>query len=490
MPPRAIPDRAEKKRALQAQMVAWRNDPGRFAREAFTWHEPWGAELRAKFPKMFAVWQDEAWDALGRGERRLSVVSANGVGKTAWLGITVLWFVLLRLPNKCPITANREDQLSDVVWAEIRVWWQRLRPGLRDMLEVTGDRVSWKSRPAEGFAVARTARKEAPEAFQGFHAKHLLFGADEASGVHNRIFEVGKGSMSTPGAVTLLLGNGTRASGYFYDTQTKFSDRWWTRSVSAFEVIEEGCPWMNPHYPDEMAEEYGAESNVYRVRVLGQFPTSDDNAVIPRDWIADSVGRDIKATGDEVWGLDVARFGDDRSALIKRRGNAIPEPAQSWKKLDTMTVAGHVKREWDEAVEKPVMVYVDPIGIGAGVADRLRELGLPITEVNVAETAPDQDRFIRLRDELWWRTREWFHGKDVCIPDDGVLIGELGDVHYDILSSGKLKVETKDEMKKRGVRSPDVADALVMTFAAPQLRWSEWQAPIQFDKFYPQEAFA
>jgi len=168
-----------------------------------------------------------------------------------------------------------------------------------------------------------------------------------------------------------------------------------------------------------------------------------------------------------VWGLDVARFGDDRCALVKRRGNHVIETAKVWRHRDLMESCGIVSREYFETPDsqKPSTINGDVIGIGAGVIDRLREIGLPVFGVNVGEASTQPDRYMRLRDELWWLARQWFTARDCKIPNDPALISDLVGPTYKPLSSGKLQIEPKDEMKKRGLKSPDVADAFCLTFA-------------------------
>ena len=165
--------------------------------------------------------------------------------------------------------------------------------------------------------------------------------------------------------------------------------------------------------------------------------------------------------------MDVARYGGDRSALAKRRGQELLEPIKTWSGKDLMELAGIILTEY-EAVrynDRPLAIYIDAIGIGAGLADRLKELDLPAISVAVSESASLKEKFTRLRDELFWLAREWFEGRDVKIPQDDALIQEITGIRYKYLSTGKLKIESKDEMKRRGQRSPDVADSFVLTFA-------------------------
>jgi hypothetical protein len=191
--------------------------------------------------------------------------------------------------------------------------------------------------------------------------------------------------------------------------------------------------------------------------------------LVPLYIVEEATKRDIEPspTTPTVWGLDVARFGGDRSALAKRQGQVLIEPIKTWQNKDLMELAGIVLTEYEACnyQNRPQAIYIDAIGLGAGLADRLRELDLPAVAVSVSETASLKERFGRLRDELFWNAREWFEGRDVKIPEDDTLIQEITGIRYKYLSTGKLKVESKDEMKRRGHRSPDVADAFVLTFS-------------------------
>lgn len=439
MPPAAI---------ARARLRRWRDDPKKFVTEALGARpEPWQSKALAA-----AVSHD-----------RLAVRSGHGVGKTAFLAWLILWWLVTRFPARVAATAPTGHQLADVLWGEIAKWHRCLPDELRDELVVRAATVELRGAPNESFAAARTARREQPEAFQGFHCEHMLFIADEASGIDDVIFEVGAGAMSTAGAKTVLTGNPTRNSGYFFDAFHKLRKRWWTRRVSSRDV-----PRARGHIED-VIETYGKDSNAYRIRVLGEFPEQADEAVIPLDWIESAVAREVAAIESlrPVWGLDVARYGDDRSALAKRKGNVLLEPVLWWRGKDTMQTTGRVMEEWRDTPEsmRPAEILVDAIGIGAGVADRLYELGLPVRAINVAEQPAATDRFARLRDELWWRARDWFAARDCKIAGDEALIGELSAPAFAYTSAGRIVVESKDDMKARGLASPDLADAFVLTFA-------------------------
>lgn len=460
----------------RSTVARWATSPFDFVLEALfhitadqwtPWHP--GTPRPEKLPVGPELWQGhflkDVAKAMVDGKRRFSVRAGHGVGKStveAWL---ILWFVLFHRNLKVPVTANSADQLRDVVWAEISRWLRELPPFMRDFVELNTERVFIKADPESAFAVARTARPEKPEALQGFHAETLAFFIEEASGIDDIIFETAGGALSSENSWVFMFANPTRTSGYFFRSHHTNRASWRTYHVPCSHSSR-----VSPQYAVEIANEYGEGSNVYRVRVLGEFPLSEDDAVIPLGLIEASVGRDVTPSDVSgiVWGLDVARFGDDTTALAKRRGNVLLAPVREWRKLDNMQVAGLIAKDYRETPpdKRPASINIDVIGLGAGVVDRLRELGLPARGINVGEASPtDPKRFMRLRDELWWAARDWFDAKDCTMPKDDGLISELVSPKYKIESSGKIKIESKDDMKKRGVKSPNKADAFCLTFA-------------------------
>lgn len=383
------------------------------------------------------------------------------MGKSAFMAWVVLWFMSTHFPCKIPCTAPTSHQLSDILWAEIAKWHRILKermPALGNEFEWTSEKFFLKTHPQESFAVARTSRPENPEALQGFHSPNIIFLIDEASGVPDEVYVVAEGALSSEGAYVVMAGNPTRTQGYFYDSHHKMRGSWATMHVDG-----ESVKRVARQFIEDMAKKYGPESSIYKIRVKGEFASALDG-VIGLDIIEPAKNRDIKQHGPMRWGLDVARFGDDLTALCKRHGNHMPEKVRVWGGKDTMQTAGLVKLEYDAAPIKPEAICIDVIGLGAGVVDRCKELGLPVLGVNVAESPAVQEQFMRQRDELWFAARDWFHGRQVRIVDDEDLIGELTLPTFKVLSTGKKQVESKDEIKKRAA-SPDRADAFCLTFA-------------------------
>jgi phage terminase large subunit len=438
-------------------------------------------------------WQAEVMMDVARGERLISIASCHGPGKSAVLSWVSVWFLLTRYPSKAVQTAPSSPQLFDALFAETRSWISNLPPYLKELLDVTSDRIALKAAKDEVFLSARTSRAESPESMQGVHSKHVLLLADEASGIPEEVFNAASGSMSGESATTILTGNPTRATGYFFDTHHKLRDHWKTYRIFARksplapqEEVKEGqhrsygSDRVSEAFVEEVKLRSGEDSNEYRIRVLGQFPTTDENTIVPRDLVEASTYRDVvlDETQDIVWGLDVARFGSDRTVLIKRQGNVVLD-LQSWRNLDLMQTCSVVKAQYDITYPKPAMICVDSIGLGAGVEDRLRQLGLPVMGVNVSET-PVMGNYRNLRAELWFRLKDWLTKRSCKLPKNEDLISEICTVRYTFTPQGKYQVESKEEMKKRGLRSPDLADALVLTFAGqeaitlnPNYKWNK-----------------
>ena len=436
------------------------------------WRSRYGpsAELFAEEVLGFTLddWQRTVIQAYDRGERRISIRSGHGVGKTTCLAILAVHHQLTKLPQKTVMTAPTSAQLFDALWSEIKTVIGRLPAALQDLLVVKSDRIELAAAPSESFMAARTSRAETPEALQGVHSENVLLICDEASGIPEPIFEAAAGSMSGHNATTILCGNPVRTSGTFFDTHHKLKDMWFTVRVSC-----EDSRFVSPDYVTDMERRYGGrDSNPFRVRVLGEFPLADADTVIPFEFVESATARDIRVSRDTpvVWGLDLARTGNDRSALAKRQGAVLLDQVEFWREPDLMATVGKVKSQYDATPFdfKPVAIMVDAIGIGAGVADRLRELGLPARAINVSENAGLSDKYKNLRAELWFKAREWFESRAVTVPRDDrkeSLIEELTAVTYKFTSSGKYQIESKEDMKRRGVRSPDLADAFVLTFA-------------------------
>lgn len=455
-----------------------------FAEFVERYKDDWPGLVREVFEVEPDEWQAEELAAVQRGERRISIRSGHGVGKSAFASWVSWCAVLTEGMVKVVITAPSGPQLWDALFAEIKLWGNKLPEALRECYDIKTDRIEHRGAPESIFISARTSRAENPEALQGVHADQgrvILIG-DEASGIPEQVFEAAAGSMSGHNCTTILLGNPTRSQGFFFDTHTRLAHMWRTRRVSCLDSRR-----VSQDFIDDMRARYGEDSNAYRVRVLGEFPRSDDDTLISLEVVEAAFHRNIEldATWLPVWGLDVARFGDDDTALVKRHGRVVPERPRVWSKLDTMQVVGRLKHEYDMAAIKPIEINVDVIGIGAGVVDRGREIGLPVRGINVSESPSFGEGYLKLRDELWGKGKEWLERRDCKLPDDPRFL-ELTLPRYSFDSAGRLKVESKDELKRRKVRSPNVADAFLLTLASDAITASgtggyasNWNKPLR-----------
>jgi hypothetical protein len=427
-------------------------------------------------------WQKDFLTAVASGERKISIRSGHGVGKSTTASWAMLWFLLTRYPVKVVVTAPTSAQLYDALFAELKRWVKELPQPIQELLDVKQERIELKASATEAFISARTSRAEQPEALQGVHSDNVMLVADEASGVPEAVFEAAAGSMSGHNALTILLGNPVRSSGFFFETHNRLKDEWWTRRVSCIDSTR-----VSKEYVQDMKSRYGEESNAYRIRVLGEFPRSDDDTIIPMELLESAKHRDTRAYEDApiVWGLDVARFGSDSSVLCKRQSNVV-HTLERWRNLDLMQLTGAVVAQYEACDHKnrPAEILVDSIGLGAGVVDRLRELKLPARGINVSESPAMGGTYLNLRAELWHKAKAWLEKRDCKIPNNEDLIGELATVRYTFTSNGKIKIESKDDIRRRGLKSPDMADAFVLTFAsdAATISWgsnNSWGKPIK-----------
>lgn len=404
-------------------------------------------------------WQKEFLRSIAKGERRISVRAGHGVGKSTACSWALIWHMVTRYPQKGVVTAPTAPQLFDALFAELKAWINKLPPVLKDSFEVFSDKIAFKAAPESSFISARTSSKERPEALAGVHSENVLLIVDEASAVFEEVFEAAAGSMSGHSATTVLISNPTRNSGLFYKTHHELASDWCRMHVSCLDN-----PLVSADFVNQIKATYGEGSNAFRIRVLGEFALADDDTLIPAELVDGAINRDITVSPAEpiIYGVDVARFGTDRTALCKRRGNVVLE-IKSWGGLDLMQTVGAIVNE--AKLDAPEEICVDTIGLGGGVADRLREQGYNVRDVNVSESSAMNPNANRLRDELWMAVKDWLATRAVKLPRDESLRQELVAPRYNFTSSGRLVVESKDSMRKRRMRSPDLADALCLTFA-------------------------
>lgn len=404
--------------------------------------------------------QVELLEAVSKPGAHVSVRSGHGTGKSTSLAWLILWFVSCFPDCKVPCTAPTAHQLKDVLWAETHKWVGKMHEWWRNQLVLGQETIAVKDAEKSQFAVARTARPENPDALQGMHATHLLFVVDEASGVHERVYEVAEGALSTKGARVVLAGNPTQTTGYFH--RSHHADRaHWTRLH--FSCLD--SPLVDSVYPEKMEAKYGADSDIYKVRVLGDFPAASVAQLIPVDLAQAAYDRKLHISeysfAPKIFGLDIARYGDDSSALYMRQGLAVFKLGE-WRNMDTMTLADQVAGLEDQ--HKPDAIFADVGAMGAGVIDRLRQLGREVVEVGFGNK-PGDPRYTNKRSEMWGNVKSWLEsGGSIYGLED--LRDDLVGPEYYFDPSGRMGLEKKEDMKKRGLASPDHGDALALTFAA------------------------
>lgn len=456
---------------LQELLVKWRADP-----------VAWVVDLLGVQPR---PWQADVLRAY-MTEKRISIVSCHGSGKSCLSSWLILYHHMTRYPAKTVVTGAAFDQLKNTLWAEMGAWFNKLPSFFKDQFELTAEMLRSRANPASSFAALRTA--STPEAMAGFHSENTLAVLDEASGVEDSIFEALSGVMTEPNARTVLFGNPTRASGMLYRSHHDLKHLYYTKQISAFD-----CPWIPEEWTATQAAIYGEDSNAYRIRVLGAFPTEDQDSLIPLELINAASYRDVDSRGNPIlWGVDVSGgTGADKSVLCKRQGPAVLEPLKAWNDRDPVQLARLIIDDYESTPRdyRPSWILVDSIGVGAGTVGVLKEHGLPVRGINVAESAALKDRYARLRDEIWFRLRAWFETRAVSIPRQDQLIAELAAPRYIELASGKAQVESKSDMRRRGLKSPDYADALAITFAITDAQAARRPMGVSSQPFMAQTSF-
>lgn len=410
--------------------------------------------------------QTEFLDAVARPGARAAVRSGHGTGKSTALAVAALWFLSTRADALVPCTAPTAHQLQDVLWREIRRLVAGMPKPVKALFTVSQDRVTLAG--STGMIVARTARPENPDALQGFHAAEILFVIDEAAGVGDAVFEVARGALSTPSARVAMAANPTRLSGYFYEAFHKNRDNWRGLCFSCLD-----SPLVAPEYPAEMAREFGEDSDVYRVRVLGEFPRHGLNSLISADNVVRALNRTLglgaARYAPSILGVDPAWEGNDRSVIVHRKG-VFAEVLTVLRRQDGVALAQLVAQHRTK-LGGDTAIFVDQTGVGASVCDQLRHIGVDHVRIAFNQTPANPERFQDKRVEMWWAVREWLQG-DVALSPHDEWLADLTAPEYETNPRGKLVLESKAQMRKRGLASPDLGDALALTFAMPVFRCS------------------
>jgi len=356
------------------------------------------------------------------------------------------------------VTANTTTQLSTKTWRELALWHKRAIN--THWFTWTATKFFHKEHPETWFVAAIPNTEHNAEAFAGLHAEHVLIIYDEASGIPDVIWEVTEGAMTTPKAMWFVFGNPTRNTGRFKSCFEEDADRWHQRQIDS-----RTCKMTNKKELEELINTYGEDSDFVRVRIRGVFPRTGSMQFIPSDIVdlaqLTDMDLEVHITMPVVLGVDVARYGDDQNVVIVRQGRKVIQIAK-WRETDLMETSRRTALLI--AQYKPAATFVDGVGLGAGVVDRLRMLGHDIIEVNAGSSPQDKELFFNKRAEMWYRMREWLQqGAD--IPKDPQLRKALIGIEYGFNDKDQYRLERKQDMKKRGEVSPDEGDALAHTFA-------------------------
>lgn len=390
---------------------------------------------------------------------QVAVASGHGIGKTALVAWIIHWFISTRQNPQIVVTANTQNQLDNKTWRELARWWKISMH--KEWFEWTATKFYLKASPETWFAAAIPWSEKNSEAFAGTHEEHVLLVFDEASGIADVIWEVAEGAMTTPGAMWIAFGNPTKNTGRFRECFGKFKHRWSTKQIDS-----RTAKMADKTKLEEWVQDYGEDSDFVRVRVRGVFPRAGDNQFISSEDV--EVCRHYVAEGYEsqpmLLGVDVARFGDDRTIIRPRQGRKVFQ-AKKYRGLDTMEVADRVI----EAIEEydPRVAFVDGGGLGAGVIDRLKQLGYgsKVVDVNAGAKPLDDVKYFNLRAEMWGRMRDAVKGGMDLPADDIELVDDLIGPEYGYTAKQQVQLEKKADMKRRGLASPDDGDALALTFA-------------------------
>ena len=473
---------AEDEQELMARLwaPAIKDNPLAFVMFAFPWGQPGTPLEHFKGPRK---WQREVLQTIADHIKqnngkvdydtlRHAVSSGRGIGKSALVSWITIWMLTTRIGSTTIISANSESQLRSVTWAEITKW---LATAINShWFEVSATRLM----PAKWLTelVERDLKKgtrywgvegrlwsaENPDAYAGVHNfDGVLVVFDEASGIDDSIWAVTSGffTENTPNRFWMAFSNPRRNTGYFYEAFNSKREFWTTKVVDARTV--EGT---DKQVYQQIIDEYGADSSQAHVEVYGQFPSEGDDQFISASLVDEAMKRPKyqDQSAPIVIGVDPARFGADATVIAIRQGRDIIA-IQRHRGDDTMTVVGHVI----EAIEeyKPALVVIDEGGLGAGIVDRLKEQRYKVKGINFGNKSTNPIMYGNKRAEMWGKMKDWL--KTASIPLDRFLKTDLISPMMKPDSKGTIFLESKKDMKARGLASPDAADAICVTFAFP-----------------------
>jgi phage terminase large subunit len=451
--------------AAASKLREWRERPGLFAREVLRVEE-------------VDAWQEEVLDAATR-ERRIALKASKGPGKSTVLAWLIWWFLLTRPHPKVVATSISGDNLRDNLWSELSKW-QKRSPLLSQAFVWSAERIASVEHPETWWASARQWSRSADPSQQadtlaGIHADSVMFVVDESGGVPDAVMAAAEAGLANAddakGTEALLVqaGNPTHLAGPLYRACTQERALWWVKEISGDPDDPKRAPRVSIEWAREQISKYGRDNPWVLVNVFGKFPPGQADTLLGVEEVGEASRRSLHPHDFEeetkILGVDVARFGDDETCFMLRQGRAAFRPVV-FRNLSTMQVAYEVASVLEK--HQPDGCFIDVTGIGAGVVDRLLELNHRVTGVDFGSKA-FSGKYLNRRVEMWWKMADWLKGGG-AIPDDATLRSELPAPKYKFAQDGRLQLESKDDMKKRGVPSPNRADALALTFAAPVAR--------------------
>lgn len=440
----------------------------------------------AQQEELFKIVQQESMLPPAQRKKRIAVKSGQGPGKTAAACVVASWRCFRAFDGLTVITAPTQRQVRDVFMAELSRIFSRAVPEIQGLVEIDSFKMKIAGRKDWGIK-AVTSNK--PENVQGYHQTNLTFVLDEASGVPRPIWDTIKGTLSNHDALLVAIGNPNEIDTAFYDCFYLNSDMWHTFTWNA-----EKAPHVDKMNLRRIEKEFGRESDVYRVRVLGEFPRRDPTSIISAEDLYACAGQrsDLlarqKMPNSEVQkaiGIDLARYGADESVIVARRGLSVVkfETFVKTEPSDVVRRAFIIQKDFGWPDDQTMYVF-DAGGIGQGVAHMFYENFKQVMEFH-SQGKPFEPNFKDRISEGWFNLRELVHEHAMWLPSDRRLIHQLSTRRYNI-KNGKIEIESKDDYKKRigtdEATSPDRADAMVLAFY-PHTMAATQVATTKFDDY-------
>jgi hypothetical protein len=422
-----------------------------------------------KFKRGQMTWQQflilkATEQAIKGGRKRISISSGHGIGKSAVLSWLMLWFLFSFYESQVACTAPTSAQMHDVLWKEASKWINKMNPSVKAIYEWTSSYIRMKDRPATWFARAKTAKKEEPEALAGVHGDNVMILVDEASGVPEPVFQTAEGALTNENVLMIMASNPTRNNGFFYESHKKQDKENWRR----LEFNSEESPIVDNSFVRRIITKYGKDSDEYKIRVKGEFPSED--ALDDKGYVPLLTDKDLHYTnysefvGRKRIGIDPSGEGQNKTIWVVRdkfKAKVVASESVSNPKSiadRTLTLLEHYDIGEDD-------IWVDAFGEGANVGKELALAAqIDANCENVGKEADDKEAYINKRAEAFFRLRKWLRAGGELIMDK--RWEELLEIKYrrTLDGNGKIQIKSKKDMKKDGVASPDVADALMLTF--------------------------